>query len=377
MEKKILTKKRVIGAVVAVAVLSGVSFAAYAYNARYEPVSDVVKLELGKHIDTSDMGKYVDANSSAVKGTKLDVSKVNIKKVGTYPVTASYKGKTADFKIKVEDSVSPAVKLAENGEYKVVAGKKLPADNIVESMEDIAGIKSVKFKEAGYQDEKATEDSLKDKGVSYDKTGTYSNSILITDKNGNTTTKEFKVKVTEDYEKHVSGFHNFTVEVGGMVDYMSGIEKDERIADIQVDSSKVDLSKAGEYTVTYTITGDDKETKITKTAKVTVNAPVQTTTDNAGNSVASSSTSGGESYSSNSYSDTSGNTYGGNFGYDSGNSSYSNGSYDGGSSNSNGASNSGNNGFTIDGSGYFDGGSEESGANSWEGGTFDPSQYGF
>lgn len=169
--------------------------------------------------------------------------------------------------------MAPSVKLADNGEYKLIVGAKLQADKIVEKMEDLSEIKKVEFQDNEYLNEDATDDALTDKGISYEKAGSYENAVLITDGNKNVATLKFKVIVVEDYEKHVSGIKDISVTTGSEVNYMDGVTKDEKIADIQVDSSKVDLNTAGEYTVTYIIVGDDKMTKITKTAKVIVSDP--------------------------------------------------------------------------------------------------------
>ena len=43
--------------------------------------------------------------------------------------------------------------------------------------------------------------------------------------------------------------------------------------EVTADASKVDLNTAGEYTLTYVVKGDDKETTVAKEVKVTVVTP--------------------------------------------------------------------------------------------------------
>lgn len=82
-----------------------------------------------------------------------------------------------------------------------------------------------------------------------------------------------KVKVVEDYLAHVTGMQDLTVEQGSSIDWMAGITKDEKVLEVTADASKVDLNTAGEYTLTYVVKGDDKETTVTKEVKVTVVTP--------------------------------------------------------------------------------------------------------
>ena len=82
-----------------------------------------------------------------------------------------------------------------------------------------------------------------------------------------------KVKVVEDYLAHVTGMQDLTIEQGSSIDWMAGITKDEKVLEVTADASKVDLNTAGEYTLTYVVKGDDKETTVTKEVKVTVVTP--------------------------------------------------------------------------------------------------------
>ena len=136
-------------------------------------------------------------------------------------------------------------------------------------MRDKAGIKKVSFKE-NQIGEYAKE--LSTVGINYSEAGSYENTVIIEDGNGNKTEKAFTVKVVDDYEKYVIGIVDLTVEQNSSPDWMANIEKNDKIKEITADASAVDMATPGEYTLTYTILGDDGETKIEKSVKVTVTA---------------------------------------------------------------------------------------------------------
>ena len=56
---------------------------------------------------------------------------------------------------------------------------------------------------------------------------------------------------------------------------MNGITKDEKVLEVAPDASGVDVNTPGEYALKYIIKGDDKETTVEKTVKVTVVTPAQ------------------------------------------------------------------------------------------------------
>ena len=134
-------------------------------------------------------------------------------------------------------------------------------------MDDLSGISSVTFSDAVTVDEEE-KDLLSAVTISYDTDGTYNNTVTVTDNNGNITKKDIIIHVVEDYAKHISGFHDWTVEQNADIDFTSGIEADERIA--SVTAGDIDLSQTGDYTLAYNIVGDDNETTVEHTVNVTV-----------------------------------------------------------------------------------------------------------
>lgn len=357
MKKKALISTAIAG--IGVEALCGFCYVSNTFELK----QDTFTVEYGNALNISPYA-YVDANEAILGETVMDLSKVDKDKVGEYPASATYKNKQLDFKVIVEDTEKPEISM--QAEVRSVAGKELSGKDILIEATDKAGIKSISLKE-GQIGEAAKIDDLK---MKYDTPGTYENTITVEDNNGNKTEQNFTVKVVEDYEKHVSGIKDLTVEQDNTIDWLADIDKDEKIAEIQVDDSKVDMSKTGDYDLTYTIVGDDKETKIQKTIKVTVvseskaqelanDGEVVKTTD--GNKqkyvppVQSSSGSGSSSGGSYSYSGSGSSSSSGGSGSYSGGGDYSGGSSAGGESYSGGGSSD---------SGSSSG-SESSGGGSW------------
>ena len=116
-------KKKIVSAVIAAACMIGVSGFTWMEYDRYEPLEEVVTVELGEDI-SKDPSVYLHANEKALQDTEIDFSGVNLNEAGKYKVTAKSGKKTADFEIMVEDTVAPEVTLAVK-EYKTVAGKEI------------------------------------------------------------------------------------------------------------------------------------------------------------------------------------------------------------------------------------------------------------
>ncbi len=352
--------KKVIGVVCVVVCLGIVGLFVWREYDKYMPMKDTITVELGKELEGSPED-YIEANGKRLEETKLDFSEVDYTKVGEYEATAKCGKKQAKFTVKVEDTTPPTVTMKSGEEFRVIVGQVLKAVDVVENVDDLAGIKSVAFKESQVPVESETpEDLLSCIGLKYDKAGSYENEMIVTDNSGNETKQPVKVVVVEDYLSHVAGFHDITTTRGTAVDCMSGITHDEKITGVTADTSAVDFNTVGEYTVTYTISGDDGVTTVTQTAKVIVTEPVKATVKSSSSGSKSTSKSGGSS----------------------GSSSHRSSGKSGGSKKSGGSSSSGSSGSsghkagdtfngTSTGGGYVGGGSSGDGGNTYEGGTFE------
>lgn len=384
-------KKKIISALVAFSCVLAIGGYAYYDTNRYELVQDTVIIELGKTLDVKKPEKFVSGNPNRVKETVFDASALDTAKVGRYKVKASCKGQELIFEVQVEDTKAPTVKLKNEGKYKVVAGKELSAKDIVDSYEDLAGIKEVTVKDTTNLVEKEqSEDLLSNIVFSYSEAGVYNNIILITDNNDNTDEKEIEITVIEDYLAHVQGIpEELTVEQNSEnINWTEGITYDEKVVKVEGDASAVDLSTPGEYELTLKIHGDDEKTIVEKKVKVTVVEPekaqalaneggvVKATGGNKAaytGSASSSSGRGNNGYSNNYGSSSSGrgSSTGGSYNQSSGSSSSNGSAAGGGSSNNNSAGTSGKpagstgTGTTTD-SGYIGNGSSDTNGNTYE-----------
>ncbi|MBA3925412.1 immunoglobulin-like domain-containing protein, partial [Listeria rustica] len=117
------------------------------------------------------------------------------------------------------------------------------------------------------------------------KAGVYSVEYSVTDSDGNKTTKTIKVTVNTN-DKPVITATDKTIKVGDTFDALTGVTATDKedgnlTADIKVVTNTVDTTKAGVYSVEYSVTDSDGN-KTTKTITVTVNTndkPVITATD--------------------------------------------------------------------------------------------------
>lgn len=362
-----MKKKIVISTVCVAAAVIGIGGYVYASN-RFELISDKVQLEYKETLDTS-VSRYVEASDRILEQTKVDLSAVDINTVGEYKATATYGNKVLEFTVTVADTVAPEVKF--NDELKGIAGKEITGADIIDTVEDKAGIKSLAFAQNQQSEYKA---DLSEVALLYDKPGTYENTLVVEDNNGNKIEEDFTLKIVEDYEAHVSGIADMIVEQNAEIDWMQNIAYDEKIAEVTADATGVDIATPGEYTLVYKITGDDQETVVEKTVKVTViTAEDAQNRANAGETVL---VTGGVKEKSVSLADTGS-------GYSSG--SHNGTSSEGGSYSSSGGSYIGSGtgsgtGFTSGQSwdmnktdeGYIGNGSAESGGNWAESGTWNP-----
>lgn len=349
-----MNKKRIIGVVCVVVCFGVIGLFAWREYDKYMPIKDTVTVELGEKLEGSPKD-YIEANSKRLEETKLDFSKVDYAKVGEYEATAKCGKKQAAFAVKVEDTTPPTVTMKSGEEFRVIVGQVLKAVDLVESVEDLAGIKSAAFKESQVPVESDTpEDLLSCIGLKYDEAGSYENEIIVTDNSGNETKQTVKVVVVEDYLAHVTGFQEIATTRGTAVDCMSGITWDEKVTGVTADTSAVDFHTVGEYTVTYTISGDDGVTTVTQTAKVIVTEPVKAAVKSSSSGNKSTSKSNGGSGSSSRRS-----------------SGKSGGSKSSGGSGSSGSSGGHKAGETFKGNTDSGGEIDGQGGNTWESGSFD------
>ena len=220
-------------------------------------VSRVVKefnLELGEELEKKDILLNYDEDKDAIKQSQID--EINEKGVGEYELTLKIDGEEEIVKIIIEDTKAPSLELKNVTIYddEKVSGKNA----FIKSAKDASGKVTTTLK---------TE-------IDYSKLGKQEIKIEAEDKYGNKVEKTATLTIKKDTDGPVfSGLSSMSVAKNSSVNYKKGVkavDKKDGSCDFTVDSSKVNLSKAGTYYATYTAK-DKKGNTTTKRRKITVN----------------------------------------------------------------------------------------------------------
>ena len=283
-EVDVMKKKLIVIGVTGAIILTGTGAGVYAHNVAnaFELKADEVSIALGDKV-SENVEDYVIGGKTALAHATVDVSGVDTSTVGSYKAVASYKDRELYFVVNVEDNEVPTLTFKQDGKFQTVAGQMISLSEIVDCAKDNDGISSITldmvngekkvsvYPTTDMDDMKTYDDIgtwLNDITFDCSEEGDYKYEVTLEDYSHNITGDTFYVHVAEDYAKHVSGFHDWVVEQNADIDFTKGIEKDERIA--SVTPGEIDLSQTGEYTLTYSITGDDNSTVIEHPVTVTV-----------------------------------------------------------------------------------------------------------
>ena len=378
--------------------------------------TDRVSVELGYELNT-DVAAYVADADIAVE-TTIDFGAVDVSKLGTYTAVVTYKDQTASLEVDVVDTTAPEAEVV--NQVTVGVDEPLYVEDVLTSVTELTGNVMATFDDLADESTDATEEVETTEGVEatesveaakdvettedmeiteeveatgasedmetfvlddvtvtndaivFPTVGEYSVSLTLADESGNS--KQVEVPVLVGTEPTFLGIEDLTVTTGAEnVDYLSGVTATDSNGNdltdkIECDDSKVDLSLAGEYEITYTVT-DENGFTAKQTAKVTVADGKTSKKDGKSSSTKTEttktetiktetgSTNSSNSGSSNSGSSNSGNSNSGSSNSGNSNSGSSNSGDNSGNSNS-GSSNSGDN------SGNSNSGSSNSGDNS-------------
>ena len=220
-------------------------------------VSRVVKefnLELGNKLQKKDILLNYEEDKDSLSQTEID--KINKKEVGEYELKVKINGEEESVKIIIKDTKAPELKLKNVTIYddEKVSGK----DAFIVSAKDASGEVKTNLK---------TE-------IDYKKIGTQKITIEAKDKYGNKVEKTANLTIKKDTEGPVFyGLSSMSVEKNSSPNYKSGVKAvDARDGSctFSVNSSAVNLSKAGTYYITYTAK-DKKGNSSTARRKITVN----------------------------------------------------------------------------------------------------------
>ena len=273
--------------------------------------TDRVSVELGYELNT-DVAAYVADADIAVE-TTIDFGAVDVSKLGTYTAVVTYKDQTASLEVDVVDTTAPEAEVV--NQVTVGVDEPLYVEDVLTSVTELTGNVMATFDDLADESTDATEEVETTEGVEAAKdvettedmevteeveatgasedmetfvlddvtvtndaivfhtVGEHSVSLTLADESGNS--KQVEVPVLVGTEPTFLGIEDLTVTTGAEnVDYLSGVTATDSNGNdltdkIECDDSKVDLSLAGEYEITYTVT-DENGFTAKQTAKVTV-----------------------------------------------------------------------------------------------------------
>ena len=167
-----------------------------------------------------------------------DMTVVDLKAPGQYPVSVEYKGKTYACTLTVEDTIAPE---AEIRNVSIYSGHELKAEDFVVSVKDATDV-TVALK------------STPDLTVEAQNLVT----VVVTDAAGNASEYEAVLSVFVDNgAPQLSGIQPLFTYIGTEPDYLAGVSAmDDRdmALEILVDKSQVDLNAIGAYDIVYSVT---------------------------------------------------------------------------------------------------------------------------
>ena len=213
----------------------------------------------GVPVLTVEAGSELPAASAFFPDSKRDISYlsgiegVSMDKPGEYPLTLSKGGFKAKAVLKVADTVAPTATVSD---VTVIVPNTVTAEDFVSDIQDATAV-SLRF------------ESQPDVATAGEQTVT----VILEDAGGNQTKLQAKLTVIVDTQAPtITGVRDIQTYVGDAVAYRNGVtvtdDNDETVK-LELDSSKVDLSTPGEYTVTYNATDIAGNTTQVQ-AKVTV-----------------------------------------------------------------------------------------------------------
>ena len=276
-------KLKIIFGVIAGVVLLVISSGIYYFSEnKVEPLQERVVIEFGEAAPTRIRDYFTYGRFVNIEEAIFDISNILINKEGVYEATLTINNKITSARVAVVDTIEPSISLliSEDG-FRGFVGEEIKMSEIIESVDDMAGIESVVIRDnqVEKQETRLDENNIPDTSIKYDEIGEYENVIVATDNNGLVTEKTIIIIITDDYSSHIQGLQDFTIEAGEDVDFMQDITFDEMIQEITVDSSSVNTDVEGEYVITYTIVLQNG-TIVTKEQKVTVVSNADSTSTN-------------------------------------------------------------------------------------------------
>lgn len=191
-----------------------------------------------------------------------DLSKINLSKPGTYPVELQINKSKVKCQVVVADTEAPT---ATPVKTTILLGTTIKPERLVKDIKDFSSV-LVEFKDQ----------------PDYSTKGKQNVTVILTDEYANKREIVVELNISEDnVAPKIIGVKDLRAYVGGTINYRKNIkvtdDHDENPT-FTVDSSKVDISKAGTYTVKY-IASDEAGNTTEKTAQVVVSRNVESNED--------------------------------------------------------------------------------------------------
>ena len=218
----------------------------------YVWIKDAFALEYGQQLTKADL--MVDVEKDGHLVSQEDIDAINASPLGTYTLISSTATRTLECVVTVQDTMGPVLELKD---VQVYLGGYASLNDFLVSATDASGVKDVRL---------LTE-------LTFNTLGEQKVLIEAEDIYGNITQQEVSLFVTNDtIPPVIKGLTNMTVAKHSKPDFLKGVtandEKDGKCI-VKVDTSKLNLGKAGTYYITYT--AKDKSGNVaTSRRKVTV-----------------------------------------------------------------------------------------------------------
>lgn len=218
----------------------------------YVWIKDAFTLEYGQQLTKEDLVLDVEKDGHLIN--QEDIDAINAAPLGTYTIVSSTATRTLECVVTVQDTTGPVLDVKD---VQVYLNGYAELDDFLTSVTDASGVKDVRL---------VTK-------LTFDTVGEQKVTIEAEDIYGNISQKEVSLFVTTDTTPPViEGLTNMTVAKHSKPDFLKGVTandaKDGKCT-VKVDTSKLNMDKAGTYYVTYT--AKDKSGNVgTYRRKVTV-----------------------------------------------------------------------------------------------------------
>ena len=229
--KSALSKKLLLGAAAVLVVAALAAVLLWPAN-----IVSELKVEAGRESISANEFRKEDKGIEAQFVS--DMTALDLKTVGSYPVQIQYKNKTYDCTIVVEDTIAPQGTVQNVSVY---SGQTLQPEDFFTGITDVSPVTVAWSPEPDLTQEAQTLMTL-----------------TLTDASGNASEYEAVLSVFVDNGvPQITGVEPLFTFIGTAPDYLAGVSAmDDRDVALQivVDSSQVDLNAVGTYDITYSVT---------------------------------------------------------------------------------------------------------------------------